>query len=159
MGLVGMSLRMQGGRVITIYTDGSCQQNPGPGGWACIVETDDQAPVQLFGCDPETTNNRMEIMAAIAGLRSLGPERQRAVVLSDSTYVCDGAAWIRNWKRKGWVTFKKTPVKSKDLWLELDALLQRHCVEFKWLKGHAGDPLNELCDQLASRAARMQIAA
>jgi ribonuclease HI len=141
---------------VLIYTDGSCLGNPGPGGWACILECGEHR-AELYGCDPNTTNNRMELEAVIQALRAL--TRSCTVQLvTDSVYVKDGLTkWIAGWKRKGWVTTDKKPVKNQELWQELDRLAGLHTIQWKWVKGHATDARNNRCDTLAQAAARKQI--
>ena len=138
---------------VELFTDGACSGNPGPGGWAAILRMGERER-ELSGGEPATTNNRMELMGAIAGLEAL--KRPCTVHLyTDSRYVLDGATkWIRGWKRNGWRTADKKPVKNMDLWQELDALAQRHVVRWHWVKGHAGHPENERCDELANEAIR-----
>ena len=131
-----------------IYTDGSCLNNPGPGGWAAILVWGDHEKV-LVGGDNETTNNRMELMAAIAALEAL--TRPVDVTLtSDSTYLKDGITkWIVGWKKNGWKTAAKKPVANQDLWMRLDEAIKPHNITWAWVKGHAGHPMNERCDELA----------
>lgn len=131
-----------------IYTDGSCLNNPGPGGWAAILVWGDHEKV-LVGGDNETTNNRMELMAAIAALEAL--TRPVDVTLtSDSTYLKDGITkWIIGWKKNGWKTAAKKPVANQDLWMRLDEAIKPHNITWAWVKGHAGHPMNERCDELA----------
>jgi len=131
-----------------IYTDGSCLGNPGPGGWAAILVFRGTEK-ELCGGEAETTNNRMELMAAIHGLEAL-TRPVACTITSDSVYLKDGITkWIYGWKRNGWMTAGKTPVKNRDLWERLDTALGRHQVTWAWVKGHAGHPMNERCDQLA----------
>lgn len=137
---------------ITIYTDGGCAGNPGPGGWGAVVIADGQAR-QLSGGEPSTTNNRMELSAAISALSTVARTPSfsgRSITLySDSQYVKNGiTVWIQSWKAKGWKTAAKQPVKNQDLWQKLDALNAALSVEWKWVKGHAGIEYNELCDRL-----------
>jgi ribonuclease HI len=135
------------------YTDGACSGNPGPGGWgALLVARDGDAVVrerELKGGEADTTNNRMELMAAIAALEAL--ERPATLtVVTDSAYVKGGiTAWLHGWKRNGWRTSTKKPVKNEDLWRRLDEAQARHEVEWRWVKGHAGHPENERADALA----------
>ncbi len=135
------------------YTDGACSGNPGPGGWGVVLEARDGAALvksrELSGVEPETTNNRMEMMAAIAVLETL--ERPCAItVVTDSTYLRDGiTGWIHGWKQNGWKTVAKKPVKNADLWQRLDAAQARHQVKWEWIKGHAGHEQNERADRLA----------
>ena len=135
---------------VEIHTDGACKGNPGPGGWGYILKLNGEAK-EVFGGEPQTTNNRMELTAAIRALESL-EERSRVKLYTDSTYVKDGITiWIRNWKRRGWLTADKKPVKNEDLWKALDAVAARHVVEWHWVRGHTGDPLNERADELANK--------
>ena len=133
---------------VTIHTDGACSGNPGPGGWGAILQYRD-AEKELHGGEPETTNNRMELTAAIEALSAL--KRAAPVDLyTDSKYLRDGVTqWIHNWKTNGWKTSSKKPVKNADLWQKLDDLLDRHSVDWHWVKGHAGHDLNERADELA----------
>jgi len=146
---------------VTIITDGACIGNPGPGGWACILRYREHHR-QLFGSEPETTNNRMELMAVIAGLGAL-KEPCSVLITTDSNYVKDGLSeWIENWKRQNWVRKVKgmpgkQPIKNRDLWEKLDALRINHSVRLEWVKGHADHPDNNRCDQLATKAAREQL--
>ncbi len=135
---------------VTIHSDGACQGNPGPGGWAAVLEHG-QRRREISGHALATTNNRMELQAAIEGLRAL-KEPCEVAVYTDSEYLRDGITlWISTWKRKGWKAKERKPVKNQDLWQELDRLTSIHKVAWHWLKGHAGHPLNERCDQLAVR--------
>lgn len=141
---------------IEIYTDGACRGNPGPGGWGALLRTKDHEK-KLSGSEAFTTNNRMELMAAIKALEALRhPCKVR--LTTDSTYVRDGITrWLSGWKRKGWRTASGQPVKNQDLWMSLDAICQRHQITWEWVKGHAGHPENELADKLANEAIdRMQ---
>jgi ribonuclease HI len=133
---------------VEIHTDGACSGNPGPGGWSAILAFRGQQR-ELFGGEPQTTNNRMELTAAIEALRAL--KRPSVVDLhTDSQYLRQGITqWIRNWKRNGWRTADKKPVKNSDLWQVLDALTAAHTVTWHWVKGHAGHDLNERADELA----------
>ncbi|MCA1946309.1 MAG: ribonuclease HI [Desulfovibrio sp.] len=138
---------------VIIYTDGSCLGNPGPGGWAAILRWNGHAK-ELSGGHSPTTNNRMEMLAAIMALESL--KRNCTVELfTDSRYLRDGIEkkWLAGWKRRGWLTADKKPVKNQDLWRRLDELLSRHKVTMHWVEGHAGHPENERCDVLAKAAA------
>ena len=137
--------------VVDLFTDGSCRGNPGPGGWGVLMRWRG-VEKELAGGDPETTNNRMELMAAIQGLQAL-KRGVRARLHTDSTYVCDGITeWIHGWKRNGWKTASNKPVKNVDLWQRLDDALAGHEVEWIWVKGHAGHPENERADALARGA-------
>jgi len=133
---------------VTIYTDGACSGNPGPGGWGAILTLGDTRK-EIFGGEEHTTNNRMELMAAIAALEAL--KRPCAVDLhTDSQYLRNGImSWIHGWKKNGWKTADKKPVKNVDLWQRLDAALKPHHVQWHWVKGHAGHPMNERADELA----------
>lgn len=133
---------------VTLYSDGACERNPGPGGWAAILAWPDRNQ-EISGGAPATTNNRMELQAAVEGLRAL-PEACEVEFFTDSLYVRNGIAeWLKNWKALGWKTKTKKPVKNQDLWKELDIESTRHRITWKWLKGHAGHELNERCDLLA----------
>jgi ribonuclease HI len=135
---------------VELFTDGACRGNPGPGGWGAVLRYGDHEK-ELFGGEPETTNNRMELMAAIAGLEKL-KRPCRVHLTTDSQYVMKGVTeWMSNWKRKGWRTAGKKPVKNVDLWKRLDKLVERHTVEWEWVRGHTGHPENERADQLANR--------
>jgi ribonuclease HI len=141
---------------IQLITDGSCLGNPGPGGWACVLRYNDHER-ELYGSAPHTTNNRMELTAAIEGLRALREDCEIEVI-TDSEYVKNGITqWIAGWKRKGWMTSQKKPVVNRDLWEELDDLVSRHTVRWSWTKGHASHEDNNRCDELAQWAAREQI--
>ena len=136
---------------VEIYTDGACSGNPGPGGWGAILRWKGHER-ELSGAEPDTTNNRMELMAAISSLESL--KRPMVVdVHTDSTYVRDGIMkWLKGWKARDWRTADKKPVKNRDLWERLDAATQRHEIVWHWVKGHAGHPENERADELARMA-------
>ena len=139
--------------MLDIYTDGACSGNPGPGGWGVLI-IDGETRREFCGGERETTNNRMELTAAIRALEETaddGPVRLH----TDSQYVKNGINdWIRNWKRNGWKTSAKKPVKNKDLWEALDALIQDRAVDWRWVKGHAGHPGNERADELARKGAQ-----
>jgi ribonuclease HI len=140
---------------VQLITDGACLGNPGPGGWACILRFGEHSREQ-FGSVPQTTNNRMELTAAIEGLRALHEPCQVEVV-TDSEYVKHGITqWIHGWKRNGWRTSAKKPVVNQDLWMELDRLCEGHTIQWTWTKGHANHADNNRCDELATRAARQQ---
>ena len=137
---------------VVIYTDGACKGNPGPGGWGVYLKSEGFEK-ELWGGERETTNNRMELTAVIEGLAALKRPCQVSLYL-DSQYVRQGITeWIHGWKRKGWVTASKQPVKNADLWRKLDGLVHAgpHKIEWHWVKGHAGDPGNERADALANR--------
>lgn len=139
--------------VITIYTDGACLGNPGIGGWGAILESGKHKK-ELSGAEADTTNNRMEIMAAIAALEAI--KRPSLVHLhTDSVYLKDGVTkWLEGWKAKGWKTAAKKPVKNQDLWQRLDGVIHKHQIEWFWVKGHSGHPGNERADFLATTAAK-----
>ena len=133
---------------VEIFTDGACSGNPGPGGWGAILRWNGSEK-ELSGGDAETTNNRMELMAAITALEAL-KEPVTADLFTDSSYVRDGIGkWMFGWKKNGWKTADKKPVKNAELWQRLDAANKRHKVEWHWIKGHAGHPENERADELA----------
>lgn len=141
---------------VTIYTDGACSGNPGPGGWGYIaVEDKDGWLEKASGGEKDTTNNRMELMAAIEGLESfLHGKPESITVVTDSKYVLQGITeWIKGWKAKGWIGSNKQPVKNRDLWERLDAVCSKHeNLQWKWVKGHSGNTWNEAVDQLAVSA-------
>lgn len=139
-----------------VFTDGACSGNPGPGGWACILRYNGDTK-ELFGSEPQTTNNRMELTAAIRALEVL--KHPCAVTLTtDSEYVKNGITkWIHGWKRNGWKTAAKKPVVNQDLWKRLEELAATHEVSWEWTKGHAEHPENNRADELATRAAREQL--
>ena len=144
-------LMTKNSNLVQIFTDGACKGNPGPGGWGAIMKYGDHVK-ELNGYSAETTNNIMELTAVIEALKSL--TRPCAIILTtDSNYVKDGITqWIHNWKKKGWKTANKKPVKNKECWLQLDVEVQRHQIEWKWVKGHSGHPENERADELANEA-------
>lgn len=136
---------------IEIFTDGACRGNPGPGGWGAILRFGVHEK-ELRGSEAETTNNRMELMAAIAALEAL-TEPCSVALTTDSQYLRQGVTqWLAGWKRNGWKTSNKQPVKNQDLWQRIDAVSQRHQIEWLWVKGHSGHDENERCDQLANLA-------
>ncbi|HBG29891.1 ribonuclease HI [Candidatus Macondimonas diazotrophica] len=136
---------------VEIFTDGACRGNPGPGGWGAILRFGDHER-ELQGGEPHTTNNRMEMTGAIAALSAL-KERCDVDLYTDSRYLCDGMSqWLAGWKRRGWRTASRDPVKNEDLWRLLDALEQRHHIRWHWVRGHAGHPENERADALANAA-------
>ena len=139
--------------IVHIFTDGACKGNPGPGGWGAIMKYGDHVK-ELNGYSSKTTNNIMEITAVIEALKSL--TRPCTIILTtDSNYVKNGITqWIHNWKKKGWKTANKKPVKNKEFWLQLDVEIQRHQIEWKWVKGHSGHPENERADELANEAVK-----
>ncbi len=134
---------------VTVYTDGACRGNPGPGGWGALLSCNGRSR-QLKGGEAPTTNNRMELMAAISALEALR-EPCAVVLYTDSNYVRQGITeWLPGWKRRGWRTADKKPVKNQDLWQRLDEAAARHRIDWHWVKGHAGDPGNEAADALAN---------
>lgn len=134
-----------------VFTDGGCKGNPGPGGWGAILRYGD-AVKEIYGSELETTNNRMELQAAIEALALLKRPCEVSIT-TDSQYLRQGITqWIYNWKKRGWKTADKKPVKNQDLWQQLDELTQKHQVEWLWVKGHAGHPENERADELANIA-------
>ena len=137
--------------MITIYTDGACSGNPGSGGWGVVIIEDNKNETFLNGGDNDTTNNKMELTATIQALKAI--EKKSAITLiTDSKYVKDGIqSWIQNWKKNGWKTAAKKPVKNKELWIELNELIARHNITWEWVKGHAGNTHNEKADYLARR--------
>ena len=136
-------------QAIEIFTDGACKGNPGPGGWGVLLRLGEHEK-RLYGGELETTNNRMELLAAIRGLEAL--KRPASVVLTtDSQYVMKGVReWMPNWKKRGWKTASKQPVKNADLWQQLDELVSQHQVEWRWVRGHTGHRENEIADELAN---------
>jgi ribonuclease HI len=137
--------------LVQIFTDGACKGNPGPGGWGAIMKYGDHVK-ELNGYSAETTNNIMELTAVIEALKSL-TRPCKIILTTDSNYVKNGITeWIHNWKKKGWKTANKKPVKNKECWLQLDVEVQRHQIEWKWVKGHSGHPENERADELANEA-------
>lgn len=137
---------------VFLYTDGACLDNPGPGGWAAILKWQEQIK-ELSGGQIDTTNNQMELTAVIRGLAAL-KRPVRVHIVTDSKYVMNGVQdWMPRWKQNNWRTAAKKPVANKELWLELDALCQTHHTSWEWVKGHSGHPMNERCDELASREA------
>jgi len=135
---------------VVIYTDGACSGNPGPGGWGAVLQSQGREK-EMYGSDPLTTNNRMELMAAIQALEAL--KRPTTVSLhTDSTYLLNGITkWVPGWQRNGWKTAAKKPVKNDDLWRRLIEAMKPHDISWEWVKGHAGDPGNERADALARR--------
>ena len=140
---------------VKLITDGACIGNPGPGGWACILRYNEHKK-EIYGSSPKTTNNRMEITAAIEGLRAI-KEPCEVQVVTDSEYLKNGITiWIHNWKRRNWKTTEKKPVVNQDLWQDLDEQVNRHKTTWVWTRGHASHADNNRCDALAARAARKQ---
>lgn len=135
---------------VEIFSDGACRGNPGPGGWGVLLRYNGTEK-ELYGGEAETTNNRMELMAAIRGLESL-KKPSTVILTTDSQYVMKGATeWMEGWKRKAWKTAAKKPVKNVDLWQRLESALQPHAVEWRWVRGHTGHPENERADVLANQ--------
>lgn len=151
--VVRLSNPLQGARILVervqIYTDGACKGNPGPGGWGALLQYKDKKR-ELYGGERNTTNNRMELLAVIHALEVLS-KKASVRVTTDSQYVKNGITqWIYNWKRNGWRTARKQPVKNADLWRQLDKLVAKHDVAWAWIKGHSGHPENERADRLAN---------
>ena len=143
-------MSMSDSELIQIYTDGACRGNPGPGGWGALLQFGSKEK-QLYGGESLTTNNRMELRAVIEALSAL-KRPCNVSVTSDSTYVLKGInEWLPNWKKRGWLTSGKKPVKNEDLWKSLDSLKSVHNIEWHWVKGHSGHLENELVDQLANK--------
>ncbi len=137
-------------KTIEIYTDGACRGNPGPGGWGALL-INGKHEKTLHGGEPETTNNRMELTAAIEALNALR-KRRNVILYTDSKYVLDGInKWMPNWKERGWKTAAKKPVKNKDLWQALDEAVQCHDIDWRWVKGHSDNPGNDMADELANQ--------
>ena len=137
--------------MITIYTDGACSGNPGIGGWGIVILELKKEPIFLNGGDDNTTNNQMELTAAIQALKYF-EDSEKITLFTDSQYVKNGIeSWINNWKKNGWKTASKKPVKNQQLWVELDLLIAKHNVIWKWVKGHAGNLYNEKADLLARK--------
>ena len=137
--------------ILKIYTDGACRGNPGVGGWGAILKYENQIK-EIKGFSKETTNNIMELTAVIESLKQLNRSCD-IIITTDSNYVKNGITeWIHNWKKNGWKTANKKPVKNKELWVNLDELVQTHTIDWKWIKGHSGHPENERADKLANLA-------
>ena len=135
-----------------IYTDGACSGNPGPGGWGAVIFDQDDKQKNISGSEKNTTNNRMELLAAIMSLRKI-KNNSEVVIFTDSTYVKNGITeWMKNWKKNGWKNSNKKPVKNKDLWVKLDKLCETNNVSWKWVKGHSTNEFNNLADELATKA-------
>ena len=135
-------------KTVEVFTDGGCRGNPGPGGWGAVLRFGGHKR-ELWGSEENTTNNRMELLAAISALEAM-TEPCMVVLTTDSTYVKDGITrWIRNWRANGWKTAAKKPVKNKDLWMKLDNACLKHKITWKWVKAHAGNKYNNLVDELA----------
>ena len=137
-------------KAIEIYTDGACRGNPGPGGWGALLISGKHEKT-LHGGEPDTTNNRMELKAAIEALNAL-KSASHVILHTDSKYVMQGITdWMLNWKKRGWKTAARKPVKNQDLWQALDEAVQRHTIDWRWVKGHDGNPGNEIADELANK--------
>ncbi len=135
---------------IKVYTDGACKGNPGPGGWGVYIQFKEDEK-ELYGGNPETTNNQMEMQAALEALKYLKDEDEVIELYTDSNYLRQGITeWIHNWKKNNWKTAAKKPVANRDLWIEISDLNEKMTVEWNWVKGHAGDPGNERADELAN---------
>ena len=135
-----------------IYTDGACSGNPGPGGWGAVILDQDDKQKNISGSEKNTTNNRMELLAAIMSLKKIKTNSE-VVIFTDSTYVKNGITeWMKNWKKNGWKNSNKKPIKNKDLWIKLDKLCQSNSVSWKWVKGHSNNKFNNLADELATKA-------
>ena len=135
-----------------IYTDGACSGNPGPGGWGAVIFDQDDKQKNISGSEKNTTNNRMELLAAIMSLKKI-KSNSEVVIFTDSIYVKNGITeWMKNWKKNGWKNSLKKPVKNKDLWVKLDKLCQSNSVSWKWVKGHSTNKFNNLADELATKA-------
>ena len=135
-----------------IYTDGACSGNPGPGGWGAVILDQDDKQKNISGSEKNTTNNRMELLAAIMSLKKIKTNSE-VVIFTDSTYVKNGITeWMKNWKKNGWINSSKKPIKNKDLWEKLDKLCEANSVSWKWVKGHSTNEFNNLADELATKA-------
>ena len=135
-----------------IYTDGACTGNPGPGGWGAVIFDQDDKQKNISGSEKNTTNNRMELLAAIMSLKKI-KSNSEVIIFTDSTYVKNGITeWMKNWKKNGWKNSNKKPVKNKDLWVKLDKLCEANNVAWKWVKGHSTNEFNNLADELATKA-------
>ena len=135
-----------------IYTDGACSGNPGPGGWGAVILDQDDKQKNISGIEKNTTNNRMELLAAIMSLKKIKTNSE-VVIFTDSIYVKNGITeWMKNWKKNGWKNSSKKPVKNKDLWVKLDKLCEANSVSWKWVKGHSTNEFNNLADELATKA-------
>ena len=135
-----------------IYTDGACTGNPGPGGWGAVIFDQDNKQKNISGSEKNTTNNRMELLAAIMSLKKIKTNSE-VVIFTDSIYVKNGITeWMKNWKKNGWKNSSKKPVKNKDLWVKLDKLCEANSVSWKWVKGHSTNEFNNLADELATKA-------
>ncbi|MES2614457.1 MAG: ribonuclease HI [Bdellovibrionota bacterium] len=147
---------MTASALVTLYTDGACSGNPGPGGWGCILIYGDTKR-KLSGYENHTTNNRMELMAVIKGLESL-TRSVEVKIITDSQYVKNAftQGWLKSWKKNNWKTSTKEDVKNKDLWLVLSSLVENHNVSWEWVKGHSGNKYNDICDTIAREAIKLK---
>ena len=135
-----------------IYTDGACSGNPGPGGWGAVIFDQDDKQKNISGGEKNTTNNRMELLAAIMSLKKI-KSNSEVIIFTDSTYVKNGITeWMKKWKKNGWKNSNKKPVKNKDLWIKLDRLCETNSVSWEWVKGHSTNKYNNLADELATKA-------
>ena len=138
----------------TVYTDGACSRNPGPGGWGAVIFDERERQMNISGKVKDTTNNRMELLAPIMALSKIKP-KSSVVIFTDSTYVKNGITdWIKKWEKNGWKSANKKPVKNKDLWVKLSDLCEKNKIIWKWVKGHSNNKYNNLADELATRALR-----
>ena len=136
----------------TVYTDGACSGNPGPGGWGAVIFDNQKNQKNISGKEKDTTNNRMELMAPIMALKKI-KSMSNVMIFTDSTYVKNGITeWIKKWEKNGWKSSSKKPVKNKDLWIKLNDLCQKNKVQWKWIKGHSNNKYNNLADDLATEA-------
>jgi ribonuclease HI len=136
----------------TLYTDGACSGNPGPGGWGAVIFDEKEKQYNISGNVKDTTNNRMELMAPIMALKKI-KSMSNVMIFTDSTYVKNGITeWIKKWEKNGWKSSSKKPVKNKDLWIKLNDLCQKNKVQWKWIKGHSNNKYNNLADELATEA-------
>ena len=136
----------------TIYTDGACSGNPGPGGWGAVIFDQDKKQNNISGNEKNTTNNRMELIAPIMALKKI-KQKSEETIFTDSTYVKNGITeWIKKWEKNDWKNANKKPVKNKDLWIKLNDLCKKYKIDWKWIKGHSNNEYNDLADDLATRA-------
>ena len=136
----------------TIFTDGACSGNPGPGGWGAVIFDQDKKQNNISGNEKNTTNNRMELMAPIMALKKIKPKSE-VIIFTDSTYLKNGITeWIKKWEKNDWKNANKKPVKNKDLWIKLNDLSKKYKIDWKWIKGHSNNEYNDLADDLATRA-------
>ena len=137
--------------IVTVYTDGACSGNPGPGGWGVLIVTGASENIELNGGEKHTTNNRMELKAVIMALKEIDLGNE-ITIITDSSYVQKGISeWILKWKQNGWRSSNRKPVKNKDLWVDLDDISSKFIIKWEWIKGHSGDPGNERADYLANK--------